>query len=57
MKFTKPLGCLYQIIGGLLLLGGLASFAEKISLIGVVVFLLGVGLLWWGRQAIKPAPR
>lgn len=52
-KPTKPAGCALQVVGGIFAICGVMMMAAPGFLsIGILSCLIGIGLLWWGRQAL-----
>lgn len=47
---TKPAGVFLQLLGAVAVIVGIAMLASDSKELGVVATLIGVGLLWFGRQ-------
>ena len=48
--FTKPAGVFLQLLGAAAVIVGVMMFAAAAQGPGVVALIVGVGLLWLGRQ-------
>jgi hypothetical protein len=48
--FTKPAGIFLQLLGAVAVVGGVLLLAVTAVGSGLVAALIGVGLLWLGRQ-------
>lgn len=51
---TKPAGCFLQLIGGVSLIVGAVLIGMEQNLVaGIPLCVIGVGLMAWGRLALK----
>lgn len=52
MYLTKPTGCMFQVVGFLLLLSGIGLIAQGGGAIffGIIILLLGAWIFWRGRR-------
>jgi len=53
LKPTKPAGCVLQLVGGVVLLGGLGMLMNSQEVSGVGVTVLGLILVFWGGRASR----